>query len=575
MRQLFAPLGLALLLTACGNGESLLPPNAVLPDGGRYRGEVVNGLLQGQGRIDYSNGSWYAGQFKDGQAEGSGEWQGTHGEHYQGQFHLGQFHGIGILERADGSRYEGAFTLGDMDGEGQLTRAGISYRGGFQANLYHGLGKLEWAEGQSYQGRFVRGQLDGEGLRSDGAGNRFSGTFTRGLLNGEGSFVGSDGDHYSGGFRNDRYHGKGRYEDAQGQVWLGRFKDGALHGEGEFIGADGSRYQGRFRAWRYHGLGELSMADGSRFKGHFAHGEYDGLGTLTLSDGSVQAGTWQNGRRIRDAQDQSLADPLEIGLLEQGQLLQQVIAALPASTPAMELYSLTLAGDGNQSVFLREADYVSRLLRERFAAYGNITLANHRDHLADRPVATRESLARSVRALAERSGKEDLIFIYLTSHGSSDHQLVLNQPRLELANLPAADLAALLQPLKDRLKVVVIAACYSGGFIPALKDEKTLVMTASRADRVSFGCSEESDFTYFGRALFGEALQETDDLAKAFEIAKTHVAEREEADGFEASEPQIWAPEAVLAHWRTLRATQPAAPPASANSAETAAGPAP
>ena len=60
MRPL-APLALALLLTACGDGESLLPPDARLPDGGRYRGDVVNGLLQGQGRVDYPNGSWYAG----------------------------------------------------------------------------------------------------------------------------------------------------------------------------------------------------------------------------------------------------------------------------------------------------------------------------------------------------------------------------------------------------------------------------------------------------------------------------------------------------------------------------------
>lgn len=51
MRPL-VPLVLTLLLAACGDGESLLPPDARLPDGGRYRGDVVNGLLQGQGRID-------------------------------------------------------------------------------------------------------------------------------------------------------------------------------------------------------------------------------------------------------------------------------------------------------------------------------------------------------------------------------------------------------------------------------------------------------------------------------------------------------------------------------------------
>ena len=53
MHRHLAPLTLALLLAACGDGEPLLPPDAVLPDGGRYRGELVDGLLQGEGRIDY------------------------------------------------------------------------------------------------------------------------------------------------------------------------------------------------------------------------------------------------------------------------------------------------------------------------------------------------------------------------------------------------------------------------------------------------------------------------------------------------------------------------------------------
>ena len=110
--------------------------------------------------------------------------------------------------------------------------------------------------------------------------------------------------------------------------------------------------------------------------------------------------------------------------------------------------------------------------------------------------------------------------------------------------------------LKDRDKVVVISSCYSGGFIPALKDSRTLIMTASRADRVSFGCSEEADFTYFGDALFAQALNDTDDLQQAFEQASAHVAEKEIADNYEASEPQIWAPKGVVAHWQRMRQQQ-------------------
>ncbi|MFD3301387.1 C13 family peptidase [Aquipseudomonas alcaligenes] len=555
MLRPLAPLTLALLLAACGDGEPLLPADAVLPDGGRYRGEVVDGRLQGEGRLDYANGAFYQGQFKDGLFEGPGTWQGAGGERYTGQFHLGLFHGQGELVYAEGTRYQGGFKQGRMHGEGHLQQGGVSYRGEFRDDRYHGLGTLEWPDGSRYQGRFVRGEPEGEGLRSNAEG-QFSGTFKNGMLQGEGSYQGEDGERYSGGFRNDQFHGKGRYQSGEGEAWSGHFANGELTGKGEYRGSDGRHYQGDFRRWRFHGQGKLSLADGSVYQGQFANGQYAGEGTLTALDGSRTQGTWRDGELIRQANGAAQPDPLELGLLQQGQLLQQALDDLPASTPAVELYSLTLAGDGKQSVFLREADYVSKLLRERFGARGNVTLSNHRDHLADRPLATRESLTRAVQELAERSGPEDLVFLYLTSHGSHDHELSIDQPRLQLADLPAGELAALLQPLRDRYKVVVISACYSGGFIPPLKDDKTLVMTAARADRVSFGCSEENDFTYFGRALFAEALNETDDLARAFELAKTRVAEREQADDFEPSEPQLWAPGPVLEHWKKLRRQQ-------------------
>ncbi|MCY1286917.1 Peptidase C13 family protein [compost metagenome] len=556
MHRLLLPLGLVLLLAACGEGEPLTPPDALLPDGGRYRGQVVDGLLQGPGRLDYANGSWFEGQFKDGLLDGPGQWHGPNGESYVGDFRRGLFDGSGTLTYSNGTRYQGAFQNGQMHGQGELKQIGMRYQGEFQHDQFNGLGKLERDDGSRFQGQFLGGQPNGAGIRLDVDGGQFSGTFSNGLLNGQGSYQNRDGDHYSGAFLNDQFSGKGRYESASGDVWSGPFENGALNGMGEFHGADGSHYQGAFRTWRFHGEGRLRLADGSVYQGRFATDQYSGQGTLTQADGSVLSGTWQGGQRIRDERGLLLPDPLELGLLRQGALLDQALAALPASTPALELYSLSLAGDGKQSVFLREADYVSNLLQQRFGAYGQISLVNHRDHLADRPLATRENLGRAVQTLAERSGPEDLIFIYLTSHGSENHELMLDQPRLELASLPADELAALLQPLKSRDKVVVISACFSGGFIPALKDDRTLVITAARADRVSFGCSEENDFTYFGHALFADALNETDDLERAFERAKELVAAREKADDFEASEPQIWAPQGVLKHWQRLREAQ-------------------
>ncbi|KJZ38295.1 C13 family peptidase [Pseudomonas fluorescens] len=554
MRPL-ALLALTLLLTACGDGESLLPPDARLPDGGRYRGELVNGLLQGQGRIDYPNGSWYAGDFDKGQWHGQGEWHGSNGEVYRGGFNLGLFDGKGTLTTS-GSSFSGGFKAGRRDGEGTLKENGMTYRGEFKADQYSGLGRLELEDGSSYQGQFAHGKPNGEGQRGDASGNQFTGHFVDGQLEGNGTFNSADGDIYVGGFKNNQLHGKGRYENADGDVWLGQFKEGTLNGKGELIGADGSHYIGQFSDWRFTGQGRLNLSDGSFYIGQFDGDSYSGRGTLVLTDGTVQSGTWINGQRVRDADGKLLPDSLELGLLAQGRLLDDALSNVPASTPAVELYTLTLGGDGKQSVFLRESDYVSNMLSSRFGAFGQIRLVNHRDHLVDRPMATRENLRRAAATLAERSGPEDLIFIYMTSHGTSEHELVLDQPRMELSDLPADELAAVLSPLKNRDKIIVISSCYSGGFIPALKDERTLIMTASRADRVSFGCSEEANFTYFGDALFAQALNQTDDLEQAFKLAKATVAERELADSFEASEPQIWAPKTVLSHWQLLRKQQ-------------------
>lgn len=540
------------LLTACGEGEPLTPADGVLPDGGRYRGEIVDGLLQGGGRIDYPNGSYYLGQFKDGQWHGLGTWQSATGDRYEGEFRHGLFDGLGRFSYVEGGVYEGEFQAGRMHGHGRFSQDGTVYEGEFRNNLYHGQGSLEYADDFSHRGQFSKGQPDGPGTRSD-ANGQLSGHFNAGNLNGEGSFSTEHGERYSGHFENDQFHGQGRYEDSEGNAWNGTFVHGELSGTGTYVASDGSRYSGQFRNWRYHGQGRLDRADGSFYTGGFRHGHFDGEGVLTQADGTELRGSWRNDRRVRDEQAHALSDPLELALLEQGSLLERAISALPPSSPAQDLYTLTVAGDGRQSVFMRETDYVQKLLAERFAAHGQLSLVNHRDHLVDRPLATRENLTRAIRALAERSGEEDLIFLYFTSHGSADHELVLNQPRLSLDDLPAADLAQLLAPLAKRKVILVISACYSGGFIEPLKNEQTLIMTAARADRVSFGCSEQSDFTYFGRALFAEALQETDDIVQAFTLAAAKVAEREQADDYQASEPQIWAPETVVQRWQELR----------------------
>ena len=144
--------------------------------------------------------------------------------------------------------------------------------------------------------------------------------------------------------------------------------------------------------------------------------------------------------------------------------------------------------------------------------------------------------------------------LYLTSHGGRDHKLSVEFPPLQLDALTPEMLKEMLDGAGIKWRIIVVSACYSGGFIEPLKDDYTLIMTASAADRTSFGCGTESDATYFGDALFQHALRFEDSLVKAFEQAKSRIEERERSEKLEPSEPQIFVGEEMAAKLPKLEA---------------------
>jgi hypothetical protein len=88
-------------------------------------------------------------------------------------------------------------------------------------------------------------------------------------------------------------------------------------------------------------------------------------------------------------------------------------------------------------------------------------------------------------------------------------------------------------------KIVVVSACYSGGFVEPLKDDNTLIVTSSDAENTSFGCEADSKITWFSQAFFDQALRRTRSLFDAFTQASDAVREREKSEGYKPSNPQI------------------------------------
>jgi hypothetical protein len=251
---------------------------------------------------------------------------------------------------------------------------------------------------------------------------------------------------------------------------------------------------------------------------------------------------------------------------EQDQRVDAALAALAPQRPGhVDVYLVALAGYAGENVFSNEVRYVRSLFESRFDAEDrSLLLINHLDTLQDTPLATERNLRRTLNGIAQRIDlDEDIVFLFLTSHGSDDHQFAIELGDLTLQQITPDSLAEAIDESKIRWRVAAISACYSGGYIGPLSADTALVMTAARSDRTSFGCGADSDITYFGRAYFAEALNQTDDFVAAFKIAKDAIAKRERADGETPSKPQIASTpliEAKLAEWRSQQQPGPPLP---------------
>ena len=282
------------------------------------------------------------------------------------------------------------------------------------------------------------------------------------------------------------------------------------------------------------------------------------------------------GSGFEDVQDDGTnAFDAEQLMFDQPAMIASAISSLLPRVPGQaNLYVIAFAGDGSEDVFRNEVEYAERLFGQRFGAEGRIlVLENNPASIDTRPLATLLNLRLSLAAIAQRMDPaEDILLVYLTSHGSAEHELRVALDPLPLNQIAPQDLAEALQTSPSmRWKVLLVNACYSGGFIDSLRDDSTMVITAARSDRTSFGCGSESEITFFGKAFLGEALNATTSMTEAFELAKASIAEWEAQDDLEEhSEPQISTSrsiEAKLDAWRKTLPATPAVPfsPASGN----------
>jgi hypothetical protein len=221
-------------------------------------------------------------------------------------------------------------------------------------------------------------------------------------------------------------------------------------------------------------------------------------------------------------------------------LLTKVVARLaPQRKRTVDLYTIGVAGWADQDVFIKELDGAVGSLGKVLPVTGRVLpLINRRESIYETPLATRSNLAAAVRAVAQiMDPSEDVLILLMTSHGTRGG-FGLQLPGRPFVELPAPEVAKMLDDAGIWHRLVIVSACYSGAFVPPLANDNTIVMTAADANSSSFGCAPGRDWTFFGDALFNRSLRPGVDLQSAFNQARLTISEWELMERFPPSNPQ-------------------------------------
>ena len=232
------------------------------------------------------------------------------------------------------------------------------------------------------------------------------------------------------------------------------------------------------------------------------------------------------------------AEPL---LFAQRDKVEAALARVrPNDSAKTEMFFVGFAGNGFEKVFPEEIKFAERTVAQRYGTdERSVLLLNDVRDTDTAPLATLSTLRYTLHGIAAKMAlDDDILFLALSSHGSHDWSLSVSNGTLPLADIRPEDLAMALADAGIKWRVIVISACYAGGFVDALKDANTIVLAAAAPDRTSFGCSNERDLTYFGEAFYRDALPTATSLRDAFTIARQRVRDHETAEGVQTpSEP--------------------------------------
>ncbi len=182
-------------------------------------------------------------------------------------------------------------------------------------------------------------------------------------------------------------------------------------------------------------------------------------------------------------------------------------------------------------------------LTKQFSLLGDLStkqLSSSDDYVSEKDgvlEANAENIINAFETLATKSGEGCLI--HMTSHGANGQGFYLAKAGPGI--LPPDVFSQLVdQACGQEPTVILVSACYSGQFITEdLKGPNRVILTAARADRPSFGCSPDTEYTYWDGCML-EQLPKSNTWSDLYTNVNACITTKEAAIGVQPSEPQAF-----------------------------------
>jgi len=227
-------------------------------------------------------------------------------------------------------------------------------------------------------------------------------------------------------------------------------------------------------------------------------------------------------------------------LADQRRLDKALAALQPQTKGVVDAYVVAIGLDSDP-IFGREAREAGKVLSRRYGAAGHTIVLAGTDGSGPSllPNGTPRALALTLARIAELMDRsQDVVVLYTAGHGAQVG-LAYHDGDEGFGIISPARLARMFDELGIRNRLLILSACYSGVFVPSMASDTTALLTAASADRTSFGCAADKDWTFFGDAMINHALRQPVPLAKAGEDARALIAQWERMGKITPSQPQV------------------------------------